>query len=142
MMMDAIMLHTSRMWDVNRQSRFPTPTSGGCQHGEAAWGYGIISDMNGDRPSIETTSMLQIAVWEQPISEIALAHGIPLRLLRTRIRREEIALPPPEYWDKLERGLSRNQTLREIGWTPPMIRKINDILRDAKSRTIKQLRGS
>ena len=77
--------------------------------------------------------MLQLAVWEQPISEIALAHDIPLRLLRTRIRREEIALPPPEYWEKLERGLSRNQALREIGWTQPMIRKINDILRDAKA---------
>jgi hypothetical protein len=58
-----------------------------------------------------------------------------------RIRREEIAQPPPEYLAKIKRGLSRNQALREIGWTPPMIRKINDILLDAKSRTIKPSRG-
>lgn len=93
-----------------------------------------MKNMSGSKSSIETSPALQFAVWEQPVSEIAMAHGIPLRLLRTRIRCEEIALPPPEYWEKLERGLSRNQVLREIGWTPPMIKKINDILRDAKAR--------
>jgi hypothetical protein len=35
--MDAIMLHTSELWDVNRQSRFPAPTSRGYLQGEAAW---------------------------------------------------------------------------------------------------------
>jgi len=102
---------------------------------------GIMRSMSGTRPSIKTTFALQLAVWEQPISEIALAHGIPLRVLKMRIRREEIAQPPPEYLAKIKRGLSRNQALREIGWTPPMIKKINDILLDAKSRTIKPSRG-
>lgn len=101
-----------------------------------------MRNINGGKPSIETTSALQFAVWEQPVPEIALAHGTSLRLLKVRIRSEEITLPPPEYWEKVERGLSRNQALREIGWTLPMIRKINDILRDAKSRTIKQLKGA
>ena len=96
-----------------------------------------MKNINGGKPSIETTSALQFAVWEQPVSEVALAHGTSLRLLKMRIRNEEITLPPPEYWEKVEHGLSRNQALREIGWTLPMIRKINDILRDAKSRTIK-----
>ena len=99
-----------------------------------------MRDMSGARPSIETKPGLQLAVWEQLIAEIAPAHGIPLRVLKMRIRREEITLPPPQYWEKIARGLSRNQALREIGWTPPMIRKINDILRDAKSRTIKPSR--
>ena len=99
-----------------------------------------MRSMSGGKPPIETTSALQLAVWEQPIAQIALAHGIPLRVLKMRIRCEEITLPPPQYWEKIERGLSRNQALREIGWTPPMIRKINDILRDAKSRTIKPSR--
>ena len=101
-----------------------------------------MRSMSGGKPPIETTSALQLAVWEQLISQIALAHGIPLRVLKMRIRREEITLPPLEYWEKIERGLPRNQALREIDWTPPMIRKINDILRDAKSRTIKPSRGS
>jgi hypothetical protein len=97
--------------------------------------------MSGGKPPIKTISALQLAVWEQPISQIALAYGIPIRVLKMRIRREEITLPPPQYWEKIERGLSRNQALREIGWTPPMIRKINDILRDAKSRKRKPSRG-
>jgi hypothetical protein len=93
-----------------------------------------MRNMSGGRLSIETTSALQLASWEQPISEIALAHGMSLRILKARIRREEIAQPPPEYWEKIKRGLSRNQALREIGWTPPMIKKINDILLDAKNQ--------
>ena len=100
-----------------------------------------MRSMSGGKPPIKTISALQLAVWEQPISQIALAHGIPIRVLKMRIRREEITLPPPQYWEKIERRLSRNQALREIGWTPSMIRKINDILRDAKSRTIKPSRG-
>ena len=95
---------------------------------------GIMRSMSGTRPSIKTTFALQLAVWKQPISQIALAHGIPLRMLKARIRREEIAQPPPEYLAKIKRGLSRNQALREIGWTPPMIKKINDILLDAKNQ--------
>jgi hypothetical protein len=47
-------------------------------------------NMSRVRQSIETTSALQLAVWEQPISQIALAHGISLRILKARIRREEI----------------------------------------------------
>ena len=93
-----------------------------------------MRSMSGGKPPIEATSTLQLAVWEQPISQIALAHEIPLRMLKARIRREEIAQPPPEYWEKVNRGLSRNQALREIGWTPPMIKKINDILLDAKNQ--------
>ena len=94
-----------------------------------------MRNVNEDNLPIEITLQMQLAVREQSV----LAHGIPLRTLKMRIRREEITQPPPKYWEKINCGLSRNQALREIGWTPPMIRKINDILRDAKSQTIKPL---
>lgn len=100
-----------------------------------------MRNMSGGRPSIERTSALQLAAWKQTVSEIALAHSISLRVLKVRIRREEITQPPPEYWEKIKRELSRNQALREIGWTPPMIKKINDILLDAKNQMIQPLRG-
>ena len=88
--------------------------------------------MSGARQTIKTTFALQLAVWKHPLSEITLVYGVPSRSLKARIHHEEITKPPPEYWEKIKRGLSRNQALREIGWTPSMIKKINDILLDAK----------
>lgn len=81
---------------------------------------------------IEAPCELQLEVWKRPLAEIARDYNIPLRSLMIRIRAEDIGLPPPEYWDLLASGFTRIQVLRKIGWTAPMIRKINEILRNAK----------
>jgi hypothetical protein len=90
--------------------------------------------MNGTPARIDTTFALQLAIWKHPLSEIARAHGISVASLEYRIHHEEIIKPPPEYWEKIQRGLSHHKALREIGWTRPMIQKIKAILRDAKSQ--------
>jgi hypothetical protein len=93
-----------------------------------------MENMNLARESIKTTHGLQLAVWKHPLPKIAQAHDVSVASLEYRIHHEEIIKPPPEYWEKIQRGLSHHQTLREIGWTRPMIQKIKAILLDAKSQ--------
>lgn len=100
-----------------------------------------------NRPTLNMTTHnvsspceLQLAVWQRPLAQIARDCGIPLRQLMTRIRAEDIGLPPPGYWEMLERGLSRAQALKQIGWTPPMIRKVSGMLRNAREQKQKMQR--
>lgn len=89
--------------------------------------------MSGVQEKIGTSFELQLAVWKHPIPAIALAHHISIPVLEVRIRREEIIKPPHAYWEKIKSGLSHDKALVEIGWTRPMIKKINAILASAKA---------
>ena len=83
---------------------------------------------------VEFPCELQLEVWKRPLAEIARDCGVPLYKLTRRIRDEEIGIPPPEYWEMVEKGLSRNRALKQIGWTPQMIKKVGEILRSAKEQ--------
>ena len=94
--------------------------------------------MNKTLHDMDSPHALQLEVWKRPLADIAREYGIPLRKLMIRVRAGDINLPPPEYWRKLESGLSRFQVLKEIGWTMPMIRKMNEVLKNAKARSKQQ----
>jgi len=92
------------------------------------------SGMSAVKNKVDAPCELQLEVWKRPLAEIAREYGIPLRRLMTRIRNEEICIPPPEYWETIVRGLTRVQALKKIGWTPQMIGKVNEILRSAREK--------
>ena len=81
---------------------------------------------------IDTSFGLQIAVWKMTIPEIALANDVSVLSLEYRIHHDEIIKPPPRYWSKIKLGLSHDEALDEIGWTKPMIKKVNAILLNAR----------
>ncbi len=90
--------------------------------------------MSGTKETIDTSAGLQLAIWKHTVSEIALMYNVSTASLGYRIHHEEIIKPPPEYLEKIERGLSHDKALVEIGWTKPMIKKINTILLKARNQ--------
>ncbi|MDX9864032.1 MAG: HNH endonuclease signature motif containing protein [Anaerolineaceae bacterium] len=80
----------------------------------------IRKDRTGvDRPHTRkfeiSPAQLEMLVWEMPVVKAGEFLGVSDNAVRARCKKFGIKTPPVGYWQKLKKGLTHDQAMRELG---------------------------